>query len=504
MFFGPLFLALLFVLAVNHRAFYAWAFSFFQFFYFLNAGVLFAQDVAIQISPKQLPLNHALRVTIEAKNTRITSYSSFPDIQGFKKGNLSSSNATNIVNGRVSSSHSIVQSYYPIKEGRYTLPSFQITVNRQEISSPITDVQVTPPQQQRQQRTPFFSFTDPQRFFGRNEPKEYVDVKADAFLGMYADKEEVYVGEDVTFSLAFYVSAHNEAVLQFYDISNQIAEISQKIKPENVWEERHPIDNIEKKSTTIGGKRYHRYLLYRATFFTLNTNPLKIPSIPLKILKYKVAKNPTFFGRNRQESFKIFHSPKKEIAVRPLPPHPLRDKVAVGVYSIQEKISAEEVQTGNGLSYTFIIEGIGNISALSPPIFSVAEGLEFYPPSVTERVNRSNGRVYGSKTFSYHVIPQEAGTHVLSNHLEWVYFDPNKEAYITLRPEVQFAAFGESLQNQSIRVTGQNSFYHYIASQENALIRLSTSLPYRLGWGISLLVVLLVGMWFAFFRRETI
>ena len=457
-----------------------------------------SQGLSLKISPEKISLNQALRVEITSKAGRVRSYTPFPDIQGFRKGGVSSSSTTNIVNGRMSSLHSIVQSYYPLRAGSYVIPPFQITVDGKKLRSRETSVQVLKRQAVQQQK-PFFPFAHP--FFG-DEPKEYISVKDDAFFGMYTDKNEVYVGEGVTLSLSFYVAERNEAVLQFYDISNQIAEISQKIKPASCWEERHPIDNIEKSPVTIGGKRYTRYLLYRSTFFSLNTDTLRFSSLPLKVLKYRVARNPSFFGRNRQEDYKTFYSPKREVLVRPLPPHPLRDSVAVGRYTMREELQTQKVETGDGFVYSFTVTGEGNIRSLQEPSLLSEDGtFEVYPPNITQQVNRARGLVYGQKSFAYQIIPQEAGEYRLGDYFEWVYFDPDKEAYLTLRPRAHISVFGESLRNQAIRVTGQNIFYNYIASQKNEVTARQDGMLPRIGGGVCLALIAFLGVWFSLRTR---
>ncbi|HRG10756.1 MAG TPA: hypothetical protein PLJ08_19425, partial [Cyclobacteriaceae bacterium] len=66
--------------------------------------------------------------------------------------------------------------------------------------------------------------------------------------------------------------------------------------------------NIEGEHVEINGKGYTQYKIYQGTFYPLNTKDVEFPSIGLEMIKYKVAKNPSFFGQNRQEDFKTFYS----------------------------------------------------------------------------------------------------------------------------------------------------------------------------------------------------
>ena len=91
------------------------------------------------------------------------------------------------------------------------------------------------------------------------ENNEFVEVEADAFLALTTDKNEIYIGEGITTTLAFYVAASNRADMKFYDLGTQLTGIIKKIKPENSWEENFNIDNINGESVNIKGVQYTQY-----------------------------------------------------------------------------------------------------------------------------------------------------------------------------------------------------------------------------------------------------
>ena len=116
----------------------------------------------------------------------------------------------------------------------------------------------------------------------------------------------MYVGEGFNATLSFFVSQDNRAPLQFYELGRQLAEILKKIKPTNCWEENFNIENIDGESVRINGRDYTQYKVYQATFFPLNTEPINFPSVGLEMIKYKVAKNPSFFGQNKKKILRNF------------------------------------------------------------------------------------------------------------------------------------------------------------------------------------------------------
>ncbi len=465
------------------------------FFFF---GMLFgygfsqAQNIQIELGPDEIGLNQAWIITVTVNNDRLKNYDNFPDIEGLQKRGTSSSSQTNIINGQMSSSQSVIMTYAPMRQGMVTVPSFKIKINDQTYSVNGKRVKVGPPVQV-QQVDPFRSFFDRDKndFFGRSQPTEFVDIEEDALLALTTSKDEVYVGEGFTTTLSFLVADNNRAPMQFHDLGKQLADILKKIKPGSCWEENANIENIEGEVIQINNKRYTQYKIYQATFFPLNSQPVNFPSIGLEMIKFKVAKNPSFFGQNRQEDFKTFYTKAKTVRVKELPPHPLRDAVAVGNYKLDEHINRTQLQTGQSVLYDFNIYGEGNISGIAKPNLEKNNAFDFYEPNVKQSVNRDAGRVSGTKSFSYFLIPKEPGTYKLSDYFQWVFFNPSTKKYDTLKSQQVVTVSGESQQNQSIGSNDLGSFYDRIDATDNAVRTFSNNGWIK--WAINIFAGLMLG-----------
>lgn len=427
--------------------------------------LLRAQNIQVNLGPDEIGENQSWTITVTVQNERLKNYGDFPDIEGFRKRGTSTQSSTSIINGQISSSHSVTMTYLPGRQGIFTVPSFKMKVNDQIIDVPGKKVKVGPPVQT-QRRDPFRNFFDDD--FEKSEP-EFVDIKEDAFLALTTSKDEVYVGEGFNATLSFLVAENNRAPLSFYELGKQLSEILKKLKPANCWEENFNIENIEGESIIINGKAYTQYRIYQATFYPLNTEPVVFPATGLKMIKYKVAKNPTFFGQNRQEDFKTFYSQKKTVKVKELPPHPLREKVAVGDYYLDERLRSTNLQTGQSASYEFSIYGEGNISAIAKPETLKDGNFEFYEPNVRQNINRQNGKVTGTKSFNYFMIPREPGEYPLKNYFQWVYFNPKKHRYDTLASKLTVSVSGESTKNEAIQSTDHGTFYDRAETTDNTL-----------------------------------
>ena len=265
------------------------------------------------------------------------------------------------------------------------------------------------------------------------------------------------------------------------------------------------IDKISGRNTlqdwiNINGKGYSQYKIYQAAFYPLNAQPLTFPSVGLEMIKFKVAKNPSFFGQNRQEDFKTFYSKEKTIKVKELPPHPLRNSVAVGDYQLAEQFSATNPKTGQSIGYEFRINGEGNITAIEKPVVLNDANFDFYEPNMKQNIKRESGRVSGNKTFSYFMIPKEPGDFKLGDYFQWVFFNPNSKKYDTLRSQYTLRVDGESQKNQFIESTDLGSFYDRLDASENKLQQATSFDWMKVSLNIFILVML-AGSAYLVFRK---
>ena len=429
-----------------------------------------AQTIQVTLGPDEIGENQAWTITVSINNDRLKSYDNFPEIDGFRKRGTSSSSQTSIVNGQVSSSQSIIMTYVPTQQGTFTIPSFKMKVNDQSISVQGKKVKVGQAVQSRS-TDPYKSLfdRDPMNdFFGRSEI-EFVDVKEDALLALTTSKDEVFIGEGFTSTLSFLVADNNRAPMQFHELGKQLADILKKLRPSTCWEENFNIENIEGEPIQINGKGYTQYKIYQGAFYPLNNQPITFPSVGLEMIKFKVAKNPSFFGQNRQEDFKTFYSKAKTITVKELPPHPLKDAVVVGNYKLEERLNSNQLETGQSVGYEFNIYGEGNISSIEKPKIKKDNVFEFYEPNVKQSINRETGRVTGTKSFSYFMIPKEPGTYNLGDYFQWIFFNPTQNKYDTLKSNQVVTVTGESQRNQAIESSDAGSFYDRINTADNSI-----------------------------------
>ena len=76
-----------------------------------------SQEITVNINPKKVSIGGQLKISLNIENEQIKSYGEFPEIDGFSKTGISSSSSTNFINGKRSSSQSIIQNYIAKETG---------------------------------------------------------------------------------------------------------------------------------------------------------------------------------------------------------------------------------------------------------------------------------------------------------------------------------------------------------------------------------------------------
>lgn len=463
-----------------------------RYTFFLLALVSFAaraQKVEISLGPDEISQSDAWTITVVVYNSSLKTYDKFPDIKGFRKGNTSTRLMTSNMNGQITSTEAVVMTYFPLKTGVITVNSFGMKVNDKYVRVAGKKVTVKPAVQYRRPNRSN-SYKTPNDFFGEEEP-EFLDVKDDAFLMLTTDKSEVYVGEGVNASLAFYMAENNVSMLRFHDLSKQMTEIIKKLKPTNCWEENFNIENVEGELATVNGRSYLRYNIYQATFYPFNNQQIVFPGVSLDMIKMKVARNPSLFRSNTIEGLKTYSSKTVNVRVKDLPPHPLRNSVAVGEFKLNEQIADQRVQTGQSVAYEFNITGEGNISSIAKPTVNTDGVFEIYDPSNTQEIGRSRDKIYGTKSFRYFMIPREPGAYKLAPYFQWIFFSPARKTYDTLRSDLQLTVEGPSRKNETIESNDPGAFYDTIEVADNSLKKVSTNAWER--WAFNSFLVLMLG-----------
>lgn len=431
-----------------------------------------APQVRIILGDAEFPINEYYTISFSLSGAPLERYSSFPDLEGFKKSGKSNTTTTRIVNGQSSSEQTMTQRYAAYAEGEFVVKPFTMTVNGVTVRSPGATLKVTP-----QQAAPASPPAAPapgtgvapgigllDQLFGKPKPQEYIEPNDNAFLALVPDKKSVFLGEGVHVGLYFYLTPADQGLLDFHNFAGQLPGILRQLRQPTAWEEPFDEQEIYPETVVSGGKTYLRYRLYEAEFYPLTAQPLVFPEVSLQMVKYRVAKKPEAGLDNRMAGYKTYRTAVRTIPVQVLPPHPLRDQVPVGSYQLREAIDRTRVRTGQAFTYLFIVEGEGNLAALMPPQLPVRPGLEVYGPDVEQELTRQGGRVGGRKRFRYRLVANKPGPLPLDSLFAVVVFNPATARYDTLRATIAPQVSGSAQALKAFRARPDDPYYAQVLS----------------------------------------
>lgn len=461
-----------------------------------------AQQVSIALGKSPLPINQYFTVSVKLQDQPLKEISAFPEIEGFKKSTKFSSTKTMIVSGNTTTVLTITQNYAALDEGSYLLKPFAMKVNGIAVQSRGATITVTAMSESVPQNVILPSLVAPEEEADVAEGQpEYVEKDDNAFLTLYTNKNQVYVGEGLSVTLYFYLANEDQRLLDFYDFANQINVILRQLKQPHVWEETFDFTEVTPESITVGGKPYLRFRLYEAVLYPLTPKPIRFPQLSLRMIKYKVAANPNLLEDDRLEGYKTYFARAREIEVKELPPHPLRDVVPVGTYRLREALSQRKVEVNRSFNYEFQIEGEGNLAAVMAPLPQTPVRLSIYPPDIQQDITRQNGRVYGSKTFTYTILPREPGSYQFNEIFKWVYFDPVTAKYDTLQPALKVQITGARDADALVMSRELGPFYNILNNEDDKLVKLDEFTEIK-RYTNAILVLLLSVASFIFIKRK--
>ncbi len=393
------------------------------------------QDIRIETGVKSLTVDQPFLLSIIIKNHPNRPMVTFPDLEGLEKRSASATSTTNSVGGKTIIIQTISQQYFASQEGEYTLPEFNVVVDGKKIRAEGVTLK----------------FKKGKETAEISEEAEKMDDSdesgtEDIFLLAKASRTSVYLKEGFSLRLALYVAKNTPIEMEFYQLNSQLQAILKRLRPATCWEENIGIEEIIQKDVTLGGRRYTEYQMYQAVLFPFTVQNIAFPAVNLKML----VTEPKAGGKEKIKSLQTYYSEPSRVVVRPLPPHPQKDQVAVGEYTLKEKLTKEYLASGESLRYLFTITGRGNLATINAPEVPVVRAFDFYPPDMSQTVQRSYEKVSGEKTFDYLIVAKQNGRYPLGRFFQWIFFNPSSARYDTLRSVKTITVAGEDLQTTSV------------------------------------------------------
>ncbi|HKQ68502.1 MAG TPA: BatD family protein [Polyangiaceae bacterium] len=258
------------------------------------------------------------------------------------------------------------------------------------------------------------------------DPELSLDAPLDSkvFLRSVVDQKSPVVGEQVTFTVYLYSRV----------ASIELSDPHEPAMPDFFRRELMSANTqYEAKVVSVGGLPWRVQPIFKVALF-----PLKSGHLPIGPMQFTV-----LGGRGSG----ITNTPRESQALMlnvgepPSKGRPVGYQIGdVGAYTLGATTEPRAAQVGGAVAVSVTLAGIGNVpNAVRVPMSSSFEWLE---PQTRENFEIENGKIRGSRTFSYIVRPKAVGEFDLGE-ISLSFWNPAKKAYEVARAtlgKVQVAA----------------------------------------------------------------
>ncbi len=328
-----------------------------------------------------------------------------PDMPDFNVYPSGTSTNFSLVNGRVTSSKVSRFVLVPKSEGKCVIPAVSVEHEGREYLTEEIEITVTASTSARPPAAgPSDAASD--------------DLSLEASL----DKERVYVGEQVTLTFRFY---RRTALLD-----------SRFVPPSTTgfWVEELP---GEKSYYAVkDGIQYYVTEIAMALFPTTDGVMEIGPAGWECVLRERVGPFQMLRGLTSAGRKASAESERLDVKVLPLPSRgrPQGFSGAVGRFSVTADVDLHEVMVEEPVTLTVTLSGAGNVGAVGEIDLPELGGFRSYDSGGATDLEKDDGLVKGTKSFSKVYIPGVPGEYVIPA-VEFPYFDPGGERYVIASSE---------------------------------------------------------------------
>ena len=375
----------------------------------LMASAGYSQDVRVEVevSSQKVMLGSTIQLTITVHGNSNINPIQLPLINGFKARYLGPSTRVSIINGQQTSSKSFVYSLFPLREGKFRVPMFNVIVAGRGYTVQAIPLEVV-------------------ASTGGSGSSGDAGLREKFFIVLKVPKEEVYLNESLPMKVLIFISGLSVRDIQYPDLNNIGFSVGKYDQPQQYQQVVNGIQyNIVEFNTKI----------YPSRVGELTLGPAKIASnliIPSSRGNSRFGRGifdddffNSFFDRHEKRPV-LLESKEVKINVLPLPEEGKPDDFsgAVGAYSLNVSISPNHVKEGDPITLRVTIVGKGNLSTVQIPTLSLKDNFKIYDPQIFEKDN--------IKKSEQVIIPQSAEITEIPI-IQFSYFDPQLKQYRTIK-----------------------------------------------------------------------
>ncbi len=395
-----------------------------------------AQTVRLQ-APERCEVGQRINVsyvvdTQDVEDIQVGDFSGFEVLYGPSTSRQSS---FQMINGKTTQSSSITFTYVILaqKEGEYKLPVASVDVTGKTIRSTSQTITVLPSSGGSASSSQGGGHSSSQRgrpsSRGQHQSTETLSDK-DLFITATLGKTKVFEQEAVLLTYKLYTLVNiRQLVGEMPELDGfHCQELGSKAQ-------------LSLKYEHYKGRNYGTAIWRQYVLFPQKSGKLTIPSISFdaEVEMTNASADPfdIFFGGGSltQMVQKTIHTPSINLEVSALPtPCPDNFSGAVGKFTMIGTLSPQQLNANDAATLKLVVSGQGNMKLMKAPALNAPKDFEVYTPKETDNTTITSTGAKGSINFDYVMVPRHGGTYSIPA-VEFVYFNPEKEKYVTLQTD---------------------------------------------------------------------
>jgi hypothetical protein len=363
-------------------------------------------SISASLSESVTEVDHPVQLEVKVENARVARP---PTVvaTGLSINFAGTSSRTQILNFQASSTTTFTYIVTPTQEGDFQIPAIEVSAGGKVYRTSILTLKVV--------------------HESSHSAGQPTDSDKPYFAELVVPKESAYVGEQIPIELRFY--------------------FNQRIQYQPYPQGQYPLIEGEgfvtkkyleptEKQLESNGRIYH-VVVYKTGLTGVKPGKLELQSATQSFLissTFGQRNAPGFIDpmENFQQQVVDVKTNGASIDIRPLPTagRPATFSGTVGDFTLATSAQPTKARTGDPVTLKVEIKGLGNFDRIEQPVLSNTEGWRTYQPSEETQALDDLG-LSAIKTFSFPLIAAKKVTSLPM--VEFSYFDPNAEKYVTLK-----------------------------------------------------------------------
>jgi len=461
----------------------------------------------------------SIRVTGQSMNLQAPRLSQLDGFETYYTGRASH---ISVVNGVSSANVEFSYTLIPRRTGRFTLNPIEVQVGQNILKTEPLEIEVSGGAQGQMsgpQSMPQRVATQPSRPSPVAQPVSQDQSSAvppgtddNIFVQAWVDRTTLYQNEQMLLTYSLYTR---------YD--TRYEGFDKEPETSGFWIEEFPMDrDVPRETVRMNGKRYVKADVKKLALFPTAPGNYTIQPGSLKVSIREEQQGSNAFDEFFSDSFftggaffarrqnRLLTPPPIQLVVKPLPEKgkPASFQGAVGSFRLSATIDKDKVKQNEPVTLKMVIEGEGNIETITRPKVPALTGFKTYDADTNSKLFQTENVIGGTKSFEVVFIPKEEGNSFVPP-LEFSFFDPRQEKYVTLKTPNFPIQVEHSDQNFQMpqELAGNAIFQKQVKSEGKDIRYIDEKLPKAFSthavdliytillWGDLVLFVLLVVFW---------